>query len=127
VPLAINFAVSQIVFTLLFAAMFRWMPDAVVHWRDTWIGAAATALLFMLGKFALSFYFGMTDAETYGPAASFVLLLLWVYYSGMIFLLGAEFTQIWSRHRGAGIAPEKGAVHVVQKTERVESRGLSPS
>jgi membrane protein len=121
IPLAVNFFVSLVVFTLLFAAMFKWLPDAEMQWKDTWIGAATTSLLFMLGKFLMGLYFSMTDAETYGTAASFVLLLLWVYYSGMIFLFGAEFTQVWAKHRGAGIAPDQGAVRVVEKTERIGS------
>jgi membrane protein len=118
VPLAINFLVSLIVFTLLFAAMFKWLPDAEVRWSDTWVGALATALLFLVGKFALGLYFSRTDLGTFGAAASFVLLLLWVYYSGMIFLFGAEFTQAWARSRGAHIAPSAGAVRVTEKTER---------
>jgi membrane protein len=121
VPLAINFVVSLIVFTLLFAAMFKWLPDADVRWKHMWIGAATTALLFMLGKFALGLYFSMSDQETYGAASSFVLLLLWIYYSGMIFLLGAEFTQVWAKRHGGEIAPTEGAVRVVEETRPTHS------
>lgn len=126
-PLAINFVVSFVVFTLLFAAMFRWLPDAEVRWRDTWVGAGATALLFMIGKFALGMYFSMTDTGQYGAAASFVLLLLWVYYSGMIFLFGAEFTQVWAKRHGRQIMPEEGAVRVVEKTKHVRKDDVEDS
>jgi membrane protein len=120
-PMAVDTAVSLIVFTLLFAAMFKWLPDAIVRWRDTWIGAAVTAVLFLIGKFALGMYFGMTDTAQYGAAASFVLLLLWAYYSALIFLFGAEFTQVWARQHGRRILPEPGAVRIVQQTRRVDS------
>jgi membrane protein len=121
VPVAIDSVVSLMVFTLLFAAMFKWLPDADVRWRDTGIGAAATAGLFMIGKFALAVYFSLTEQGTYGAAASFVLLLLWAYYSGMIFLFGAEFTQVWARRRGDAIAPANGAVRVVRETRHVRT------
>jgi membrane protein len=121
-PLAIDTAVSLVVFTLLFAAMFRWLPDADVRWRDTWIGAGVTAVLFILGKFALGLYFGMSDTGRYGAAASFVLLLLWAYYSAAIFLFGAEFTQVWARRHGRRIVPEEGAVRVVKQTRRIDER-----
>lgn len=118
-PLAIDTAVSLIIFTLLFGAMFKWLPDADVRWRDTWVGAGVTALLFIVGKFALGLYFGMSDTGQYGAAASFVLLLLWAYYSAAIFLFGAEFTQVWARRHGRRIVPEKGAVRVVKQTRQV--------
>jgi len=125
VPLAVDFTVSLIVFTLLFAGMFKWLPD--VRWRDTWIGAVVTVLLFMAGKFALGIYFGIADTGQYGAAAAFVLLLLWAYYSGMIFLLGAEFTQVWARRDGRRILPETGAVRVVQEKQRIEGGAAGSS
>lgn len=123
VPVAINFAVSMLVFALLFAAMFKWLPDAEVRWSDTWRGALVTALFFMLGKLALGLYFANTNMETYGAAASFVLLLLWAYYSGMIFLFGAELTRVWSQHRGADIVPSAGAIRV-PGTKSVEAGSI---
>ena len=117
--LSINFGVSLVVLTILFAAMFKWLPDAHIQWRETWLGAAFTALLFMIGKFALGLYFGMADTGRYGAAASFILLLLWVYYSGMIFLFGAEFIQVMAKLSGRRIVPEKGAVRVIQTTQKV--------
>ncbi|MEX0702343.1 MAG: YihY/virulence factor BrkB family protein [Planctomycetales bacterium] len=118
-PFVVHACVNLIVLTLLFAAMFKWLPDAEVEWRDTWIGAGTTALLFLAAKFALGIYFGMQRAETYGPAASFVLILLWVYYSSIVFLLGAEFTQVWARRRGARIEPSPGAVRILHTKQQL--------
>jgi len=90
------------VITLLFAMMFKWMPDAQVAWRDVWLGAAFTALLFELGKFLIGFYIGKQGLEsTYGAAASLVVLLIWVYYSSQIVLLGAEFTRAYAKRHGS--------------------------
>ncbi|MFG0334838.1 MAG: YihY/virulence factor BrkB family protein [Maioricimonas sp. JB049] len=119
VPWTIDLVVSFVVFTLLFASMLKLLPDANVRWKDTWVGAGVTAALFLIGKFALAFYFGMKDTSQYGAASSTILLLAWVYYSGMIFLFGAEFTQVWARQRGHRITPEKGAVRVVRETKQV--------
>jgi len=112
----INVLVNAVVFTALFAAMFKWLPDAVIHWRDTLVGAGITSALFLMGQFGMGLYFGMKAEGAYGVASSFVLLLLWVYYSSMIFLLGAEFTQVWARLRGMEISPEPGAVRVERQT-----------
>lgn len=112
IPMAVNFVASFAVILLLFAAMFKWLPDAEIQWKQTWIGAAVTALLFMVGKYLLSWYFSATDAGAYGAVASFLLVLLWVYYSSIILLLGAEFTQVWARRHGAEIQPSQGAVSV---------------
>jgi membrane protein len=116
---AINFAVSFGVITLLFAAMFKVLPDATIAWRDVWVGAAATALLFTIGKFALGLYLGRSNpGEAFGAAGALALMLVWIYYTSMILFLGAEFTQVWADRRGQGIQPEKGAVRVVQETRR---------
>jgi membrane protein len=109
---AVNVVVNIIVFTALFAGMFKWLPDAKIRWRDTFEGAAVTAALFLVGQFGMGIYFGSRENGTYGVASSFVLLLLWVYYSSMIFLFGAELTQVWSAQRGREIVPEPGAVQV---------------
>jgi membrane protein len=127
VPHAINFSVSLVIFTLLFAAMMKWLPDAEVQWKQVWVGAIVTALLFMAGKFGLALYLGRSDQSTYGAASSFVLILLWVYYSGMIFLFGAEFTQVWARRHGAAIEPSKGAVAAAsRKKMREETQSHRP-
>lgn len=117
---ALNFAVSFGVIALLFAAMFRIVPDAEVAWRDVWVGAVVTTLLFMVGKFAIGFYLGRSNpGEVFGAAGSLAVLLVWIYYASMIVLLGAEFTQVWAERRGAGVVPEEGAVRVVQEERHV--------
>jgi membrane protein len=90
------------IITLPFAMMFKWLPDTYVAWRDVWLGAAITAGLFELGKFLIGFYIGKQGLEsTYGAAASLVVLLIWVYYSSQIVLLGAEFTHVYAKRRGS--------------------------
>ncbi len=111
--LALNFVVSFAVITLIFAAMFKVLPDARTAWRDVWIGAGFTAALFMAGKFLIGFYLGKSNpGEAYGAAGSLALLLVWIYYSSIIVLFGAEFTETWAERRGAGVEPEAGAVRV---------------
>lgn len=127
VPQLVNFVVSLVIFTLLFAAMLKWLPDAEIRWENVWVGAFATALLFMVGKFAIGYYLGAKDTGTYGAASSFVLILLWVYYSGMILLLGAEFTEAWSKYRGHSISPTEGAVRVVERKEHVRHGQQTPA
>lgn len=109
------------VITLLFACLFKYLPDARVQWRDVWIGATLTALLFAIGKWALGLYLGSgSAASAYGAASSFVSLLLWVYYSSQILLFGAEFTQVYATQAGRGVAPDEHAVRV--ETKEVESK-----
>jgi membrane protein len=91
---------------LLFAALYKLLPDVHLAWRDMWIGALVTAALFTVGKFLIGLYLGRSAAvSVYGAAGSLVLILLWVYYSSIIFLFGAEFTQVYARWRGAAIEP----------------------
>ncbi len=95
---------------LLFAGIFKWLPDARIPWREVWIGAAFTSLLFVAGKAVLSLYFANTSmASAYGAAGSLALLLAWSYYSAMIFLLGAELTRNLVQLRKLPIVPIKGA------------------
>lgn len=100
-PLALmNAAFSLVVLTFLFAMIFKWLPDAAVSWKDVWMGAAITAILFEIGKFAIGWYVGTRGLEsTYGAAGSLLVLLVWVYYSAQIFLFGAELTRAFARHR----------------------------
>lgn len=112
----LNFLVSFGVITALFAMMFKMLPDARVAWKDVWVGAAMTALLFTVGKFAIGLYLGKSDVgSAYGAAGSLVILLIWVYYSAQILLFGAEFTQVYANREGARIVPTAEAVPVDPK------------
>lgn len=105
-----NFLFSLVVITGLFGAIFKVLPDARIAWKDVWVGATFTALLFTIGKFGLGFYLGRSNpGEAFGAAGSLALVLVWIYYSSMIILFGAEFTQAWAMERGSGIEPEEGA------------------
>jgi membrane protein len=103
-------AVSLLVLTLGFALLFTYVPDAEVRWRDVWLGAVVTALLFTLGKTAIGSYLGRAGVgSAYGAAGSLVVLLVWVYYAALIVFFGAEFTQAWATRQGA-VAPKPHAV-----------------
>jgi membrane protein len=98
----VGFAVSFALITLMFAMMFKWMPDAEIEWRDVWLGAALTACLFEVGKLLIGIYIGKQGLEsTYGAAASLVVVLIWVYYASQIVLLGAEFTRAYALRLGS--------------------------
>ena len=112
----VNLGVSFVVITALFAMIFKVLPDARVAWRDVWVGATVTALLFVVGKFLIGFYLGRSNpGQAFGAAGSLAVLFVWVYYSSMILLFGAEFTQAWVERNGNSIAPERGAVRVVEE------------
>jgi membrane protein len=97
-----DLAVSFAVVTLLFAMLFRYVPDEHVTWRDVWIGAAATALLFDFGKFLIGFYIGKSSVGSmFGAAGSVVVILSWVYYSSQLVFFGAEFTHVYAKRRGS--------------------------
>ena len=99
---AVDFAVSLVFITVAFAMIYKLMPRARVMWKDVWIGAAVTALLFTVGKMAIGLYIGRSAvASTFGAAASLVAMVVWVYWSAQIFLLGAEFTWVWARRHGS--------------------------
>lgn len=106
----VNALISFGVITLLFAMIFKILPDVHIAWRDVWIGAAITALLFTGGKFLLGMYLGKNTAvSAYGAAGSLVLILLWVYYSAQILFFGAEITQAYANQFGAGLRPKAHA------------------
>ncbi|MFL5741761.1 MAG: YihY/virulence factor BrkB family protein [Flavisolibacter sp.] len=106
----INLIITLTVTTALFATVFKLLPDAWIRWKDIWPGAIATSLLFLIGKFAISFYIGKSNVgSTYGAAGSLVILLLWVYYSSIILYFGAEFTKTYALVRGAKIRPTEYA------------------
>ena len=99
--------VSFALITVLFAMIFRYLPDTRVEWRDVWLGAAFTSFLFALGKFALGLYLGKgAVGSTYGAAGSLVIILVWVYWSAQILFFGAEFTQVYARRHGSKAAAE---------------------
>ena len=111
----INLVTSFFVITLLFALMFKFLPDAEISWRDVWLGAAVTSLLFNLGKFAIGYYLGRSSVGTsFGAAGSLVLILIWVYYSAQIFFFGAEVTQVTANEFGSQILPDEDAVKVTE-------------
>ncbi len=108
---ALNFIVSLVILTLLFAAIFKVLPDAEIDWHDVWVGGAFTAVLFVVGKFVIGLYLGHSKpGDAFGAASALAVILIWAYYSGMIILLGAEFTQEWAAEHGHAIQPEEGAV-----------------
>ena len=110
------------VVAFLFACIFKFLPDVKIQWRDVWMGAALTAFLFAIGKWALGLYLGSgSAASAYGAASSLITLLLWVYYSAQILLFGAEFTQVYANYAGREVAPDENAVRVeVREVEAVD-------
>src|SRR4051812_29570740 len=112
VYLVFDFAVV----VMLFAMIFKFLPDAEVQWRDVWIGAIMTAIFFGIGKWALGLYLGSgAAASAYGAASSLITLLLWIYYSSQILLFGAEFTQVYANWAGRRVAPSEHAVPIETK------------
>lgn len=108
---AINFLVSFVVITLLFAMIYKLIPDVSNGWKDVWIGAGMTALLFAIGKFLIGLYLGKSDVGlAYGAAGSLIVVLLWVYYASQIFLFGAEFTAVYAASHGSRLQPAGNAM-----------------
>jgi membrane protein len=113
-----NLILSLVIITVVFAMIYKILPDARVRWADVWVGAFVTTLLFLLGKYLIGFYLGTSSlSTTYGAAGSLVLLLIWVYYSSIIIFVGAEFTYVYSKEVGHQIRPDKNAV-IVDVVER---------
>ncbi len=101
-----NIVITFALITVMFAAIYKILPDKPLSWHDVGVGAVVTGLLFIVGKFLIGLYIGTsTIASSYGAAGTAIVLLLWIYYSAVIFLLGAEFTKIYARHRGDPAAP----------------------
>lgn len=118
----VNFLISFLVITALFALILKLLPDVHSAWRDIWIGAVATALLFTLGQLALSLYLG-TQGSAYGIAGSLVAYLLWIFYSAQILFIGAEFTQVYASRYGQGYRPNSYAVLKENVVVRAASDG----
>lgn len=107
----LDIVVSMGIITILFAAIFKFLPDIQIKWKDVWSGAILTAILFVIAKFGLGLYFGSGDlGSTYGAAGSIILIMLWVSYAGLILLFGAEFTQVHITRMGKKIKPTPVAV-----------------
>lgn len=101
-----QFASAFGVLVPLIALVYRWLPDATIAWHDVWIGATTTCVFVLLGSFVIGIYMGYASpASVYGAAGSLIVLLLWIYYTAQIFLLGAVFTRVWAQHRGRAIEP----------------------
>ena len=110
---ALDLLISFLFITALFAMIYKFLPDVQIQWRDVSIGAALTSLLFTIGKFLIGLYLGHSSmTSTYGAAGSLITILLWVYYSSLIFFLGAEFTQVYATRYGSGVAPAEQAVPI---------------
>jgi membrane protein len=119
----LNVILTFVVLAFLFAAMFKVLPDAKLGWRDVLVGGAVTSLLFGIGKFLIGFYLGRSNpGSPFGAAASLAVILVWIYYAGIILLLGAEFTESWAASRGNGVQPENGAARVERK-EQIKQEG----
>jgi len=111
-----NLGLLFCVVTFLFAVIYKVLPDAKISWRDAMTGAACTGALFLLGKFIIGYYIGSSKtSNTYGAAASIIILLTWVYYSSMILYFGAEFTKVYAMKMGQGITIYDTAVYIVKK------------
>ena len=109
----VDFLISISIITLLFAMLFRFLPDVNIEWKSVWTGAVITALLFVIGKYALALYFGKAEpGSTYGAAGSIILILLWVFYSCLIMFFGAEFTQVYARRYGHRVEPNENAIRI---------------
>lgn len=121
----LDLVVSFVFITVLFAMIYRFLPDVRIQWRDVWIGALITSFLFTVGKFLIGLYLGTSGVtSTFGAAGSLIAVLLWVYYSSLIFFLGAEFTQVYASAYGAGVTPAEYAEPIGATPE--EQRRESP-
>ena len=115
IMVVVNFIIAFAVTTLLFAAIFKYVPDAEIEWHDVWIGAAFTALLFSVGRLLLGLYLGNGSfGSSYGAAAALVILLAWIYYSALIVFFGAEFTQVYASKFGSRVQPSEDAVPITE-------------
>jgi membrane protein len=122
---AINLVISLGFITFIFGMIFKVLPDANIRWRDVWVGALVTTILFTVGKYVIGIYLGNSSLNsTYGAAGSLVIILLWVYYSTLIVLFGAELTSVYAKERGAEIKPYPNAVKVQLVEVELEKQKL---
>jgi len=118
----LNIGASFFIAALLFAMIYKYLPDVEITWKDVWIGAVVTAALFTTGKYLIGLYIGQTAAaRAFGAAGSFAVLLIWIYYSALVSFFGAEFTQVYARMYGSRIRPSSHAVRVGNKPDKVSN------
>jgi membrane protein len=111
----------MLVITLLFASIFKLLPDVRIAWKDLWFGAIMTAILFITGKELIGIYLArVSTGSAYGAVGSIGIVLLWAYYSSQILLLGAEFTQVYARQTGARVEPKPGAIRITEALREQE-------
>jgi len=125
----LNILIVFLIITLLFAIIFKTLPDGNIKWKDALIGASSTSVLFMIGKFGIGFYLGSsTVATVYGAAGSIIIILLWVYYSAIILYFGAEYTKVYARAFGGNIKPNEYSVEIQKEVfEIVEPEKKQPT
>jgi membrane protein len=112
----LNYVWLFVIITSMFAIIFKVLPDAKIRWKDVFVGASFTSVLFLIGKFLIGLYLGNSNiGVTYGAAASVVIILLWVYYTSIILYFGAEFTKVYTMNFGGGIVPDKTAVFIIKQ------------
>jgi membrane protein len=125
---AVDLIVSLGLLTLLFATLYKVLPDVCIDWGDVWVGAAVTAVLFSIGNYLIGLYLGYSSiSSAYGAAGSLVVILLWVYYSSQVFLFGAEFTRAYADWRGKALLPTENAVAVTPEAQGREEPTSSRS
>jgi membrane protein len=108
----VNELIFVVIFTLLFAMVFKFLPNADIAWRDVWLGAFVTAVLFAVGKFPIAIYLGRVSVgSAYGASGSLAVLLVWFYYSSLVFLFGAEFTKVYANKFGSHISAGQSVIH----------------
>jgi membrane protein len=117
----VNIVIIFVIISLLFAIIFKVLPDGKIKWKDAFIGASFTSILFIIGKAAIGFYLGRANlGATYGTAASVIIILTWVYYTSLILYFGAEFTKSYALEYGGGIIPDDTAVFIIKR----EAKGI---
>ena len=123
----VNIVIVLGITSLLFAIIFKVLPDIVIRWKDAFVGAFVTSILFLLGKFAIGFYIGHASVNlTYGAASAVVVILLWVYYASVILYIGAEFTKVYTYTMGHGAKPNETAVFIVKEKPEELPKGSAP-
>ena len=116
-----SWVLATAVTAVIFALLFRFLPDAKARWKDIWAGAIFTALLFGLGRYLIGLYIGNSNfSSTYGAAGALVTLLVWTFYNSLILFLGAEFTYVWAKRRGFPVRPDHNAVRIIKEVRKVD-------